>query len=35
MESELEDLKEIHIIPEHKKQLVEKNWRIFNYWERK
>jgi len=31
----LEDLKEIHIIPEHKKQLVEKNWRIFDYWDKK
>ncbi|GAI93031.1 unnamed protein product, partial [marine sediment metagenome] len=33
--SSLEDLKEIHIIPEHKKQLKEKKWRIFNYWGKK
>ncbi|MFX1364882.1 MAG: NAD(P)-dependent oxidoreductase [Promethearchaeota archaeon] len=33
--SSLEDLKDIHIIPEHKKQLTEKKWRIYNYWEEK
>ncbi|MFX1418403.1 MAG: 2-hydroxyacid dehydrogenase [Promethearchaeota archaeon] len=31
----VEDLKNIHIIPEHKNQLKEKKWRIFNYWEKK
>ncbi|MFW9902205.1 MAG: 2-hydroxyacid dehydrogenase [Candidatus Thorarchaeota archaeon] len=30
-----EDLKEIHIIPEHKNQIAEKKWRIYNYWEQK
>jgi phosphoglycerate dehydrogenase-like enzyme len=33
--SSLGDLKEIHIIPEHKKHLLEKKWRIFNYWSKK
>jgi len=33
--SSIEDLKNIHIIPEHKKQLTEKKWRIFNYWGKK
>jgi len=33
--SSLEDLKEIHIIPELKKHLTEKKWRIFNYWGKK
>ncbi|MFX1469304.1 MAG: NAD(P)-dependent oxidoreductase [Promethearchaeota archaeon] len=33
--SSIEDLNEIHIIPEHKKLLKEKKWRIFNYWEKK
>jgi len=33
--SSLEDLKEIHIIPELKKQLTEKKWRIYNYWGKK
>ena len=33
--SSLEDIKEIHIIPEHRKQLTEKKWRIFNYWRKK
>jgi len=28
----IEDLNEINIIPEHKKQLKDKQWRIFNYW---
>ncbi|MFX1307750.1 MAG: 2-hydroxyacid dehydrogenase [Promethearchaeota archaeon] len=32
--SSIEDLKKIHIIPEHKNQLKEKKWRIFNYWEK-
>ena len=33
--SSIKDLKDIHIIPEQKKQLKEKKWRIFNYWEKK
>jgi lactate dehydrogenase-like 2-hydroxyacid dehydrogenase len=33
--SSLEDLNKIHIIPDHKKQLEDKEWRIFNYWEKK
>ncbi|MFX1312959.1 MAG: 2-hydroxyacid dehydrogenase, partial [Promethearchaeota archaeon] len=33
--SSIEDLKDIHIIPEHKKQLIKKKWRIFDYWKRK
>ena len=33
--SSLEDLNVVHIIPEHKKQLKDKEWRIFNYWEKK
>jgi glyoxylate reductase len=33
--SSLGDLKEICIIPDHKKQLKEKKWRIFNYWGKK
>ena len=33
--SSIQDLKDLHIIPEHKKQLIEKKWRIFNYWEKK
>jgi glyoxylate reductase len=31
----IEDLKDIHIIPEHIKQLTKKQWRIYNYWGRK
>ncbi|MFX1480459.1 MAG: 2-hydroxyacid dehydrogenase [Promethearchaeota archaeon] len=31
----IEDLKEIAIIPEQKKQLKDKEWRIFKYWEKK
>ena len=31
----LEDLKEIHLIPEHKKLISDKKWRIYNYWEKK
>jgi lactate dehydrogenase-like 2-hydroxyacid dehydrogenase len=30
--SSLEDFDEVHIIPDHKKQLKDKEWRIFNYW---
>jgi len=33
--SSIQDLKDLHIIPEHKKQLIEKKWRIFNYWKKK
>ncbi len=29
--SSIEDLKNIHIIPEHKKQLTKKKWRIYNF----
>ncbi|MHA2280900.1 MAG: 2-hydroxyacid dehydrogenase [Promethearchaeota archaeon] len=32
--SSVEDLKAIHIIPDQKKQLKDKEWRIFNYWEK-
>ncbi|MFX0028788.1 MAG: NAD(P)-dependent oxidoreductase [Candidatus Hermodarchaeota archaeon] len=31
----IEDLRDIDIIPEHKNQLKDKEWRIFNYWEKK
>lgn len=31
----IEDLHDINIIPEHKKQLSNKEWRIFNYWGKK
>lgn len=30
----IKDLNEINIIPEQKKQLKDKQWRIFNYWEK-
>jgi len=33
--SSIEDLKKINIIPEHKNQLAEKNWRIHKYWRKK
>ncbi len=33
--SSIEDLKEIHIIHEHKNQLTEKKWRIYKYWGKK
>ncbi len=33
--SSLEDLNEVHIIPEHRKQLKDKDWRIVNYWGKK
>ncbi len=33
--SSLEDLNDVHIIPEHKKQIKDKEWKIFNYWEKK
>ncbi|MFX1345562.1 MAG: 2-hydroxyacid dehydrogenase [Promethearchaeota archaeon] len=32
--SSIEDLIRVNIIPEHKKQLKDKQWRIFNYWEK-
>jgi len=28
----IEDLKEIHLIPEQKSEISKKNWRIYNYW---
>lgn len=31
----IEDLAGINIIPDHKKQLKNKEWRIFNYWDKK
>jgi len=33
--SNIEDLKDIHIIPEQKKQLLNKKWKILKYWENK
>ncbi|MHA2035259.1 MAG: NAD(P)-dependent oxidoreductase [Promethearchaeota archaeon] len=33
--SSIEELNKIHIIPEHKKQLKDKQWRIYSYWEKK
>ncbi len=33
--SSLDDLNEIHIIPDHQKQLNNKKWRIFEYWDKK
>ncbi|MFX1356302.1 MAG: 2-hydroxyacid dehydrogenase [Promethearchaeota archaeon] len=33
--SNLEDLKNIHIIPEQKKILAKKEWKIQNYWKKK
>ena len=33
--SSLEDLEQIHIIPEHEKIINERKWRIYNYWEKK
>jgi len=33
--TQIEDLLEIDIINEHKKQLTNKEWRIFSYWEKK
>jgi len=33
--SNLEDLKDIHIIPEQKKILGTKEWKIQNYWKNK
>ena len=31
----IEDLTDINLIPDHKKQLKNKEWRIFNYWDKK
>jgi hypothetical protein len=33
--SSIEDLRELNIIPEHKKQLTSKKWKIFDYWDEK
>ncbi len=33
--SSIEDLEKIHIIPEHKEQIKERKWRIYNYWDKK
>jgi len=33
--SSVNDLDGIHIIPDHQKQLKNKKWRIFKYWEKK
>lgn len=33
--STLDDLNEVHLIPEQVKQLKDKNWRIYAYWEKK
>jgi len=33
--STIEDLHDVHFIPEHKIQLKEKKWRIHNYWGKK
>jgi len=31
----IDDLREVHLIPKQKKQLYEKQWKIFSYWDRK
>ncbi|MHA2398828.1 MAG: hypothetical protein ACXADU_08045 [Promethearchaeota archaeon] len=33
--STLDDLNDVHLIPEQKKQLKDKNWRIYEYWGKK
>ncbi len=33
--SEIDDLNDIHLIPEHKKLLFDKKWRIYKYWNKK
>ncbi|MFX1409180.1 MAG: 2-hydroxyacid dehydrogenase [Promethearchaeota archaeon] len=33
--SNIEDLKDIHLIPEHMEKLSENEWKIFNYWKKK
>ncbi len=33
--SKIEDLRDVHIIPEHKNQLTNKKWRIYKYWNKK
>ncbi|KKL03605.1 hypothetical protein LCGC14_2624430, partial [marine sediment metagenome] len=30
--SSLDDLSDVHLIPEQRKQLYDKNWRIVKYW---
>lgn len=31
----VDDLKDVHIIPEHRNQIVKREWRILNYWKNK
>lgn len=33
--SQIDDLTDIHLIPEHKKILYDKKWRIYKYWNKK
>ena len=33
--NKIEDLNNSHIIPEHKKQLNTKKWKIIDYWSKK
>ncbi|MFX1314951.1 MAG: 2-hydroxyacid dehydrogenase [Promethearchaeota archaeon] len=33
--SNIEDLRDIHLIPEHMEKLSEKEWKIINYWNKK
>jgi len=33
--SEIDDLNDIHLIPEHKKALNQRKWKIHNYWNKK
>jgi glyoxylate reductase len=33
--SKIEDLEDVHIIPEYKNQLTNKKWRIYKYWNKK
>ncbi|MFX0042244.1 MAG: 2-hydroxyacid dehydrogenase [Candidatus Hodarchaeota archaeon] len=33
--SNFKDLKNLNLIPEHRNQLLEKEWRILNYWKKK
>jgi lactate dehydrogenase-like 2-hydroxyacid dehydrogenase len=33
--NKIEDLENVHLIPEHKKQLENKNWQIYKYWKEK
>jgi len=32
--SSLDNLSDVHLIPEHRKQLNDKSWRILRYWEK-